>query len=429
MLLVIDAPADDSLFLPSKLIDYLPLGKPILGLTPLRGASADLIRRLGYPVVAPDDEAAIAAADRGAARSASRQGRLGRVAGTRRGRAQYDIRRTDPRRSRTSCAVRVKPRVLMVTGAYFPETSGGGLQARTVIRALRGEADFSVLTTSADPSLPARSDEDGIPIRRVFVDVQSRSRSSRRPCALAAAFVGLSRAIRHRQPPRLLAKGDSARGVEPAAAEALRADAADRRARRAARGTGAGPAAFWAYRQRRPVSQRQSRACRAPIWPPVFRQPASGRSATRSTPIDFVRRRRGERAALRRELGLPPDLPSSCSSGSSHATNVRSSCTVHGRGPRRERHVGRRSLIGATRSDISGSRHRAAAEIRGRPAAPDCRDRLFFVESTPAIEKYFRAADVYVLPSIREGLPIALIEAMSSGLPCVATRLEGSTDV
>ena len=46
MLLVIDAPADESLFLPSKLIDYLPARKPILGLTPARGASADLIRAL-----------------------------------------------------------------------------------------------------------------------------------------------------------------------------------------------------------------------------------------------------------------------------------------------------------------------------------------------------------------------------------------------
>jgi glycosyltransferase involved in cell wall biosynthesis len=62
VLVLIDAPAGDSLFLPSKLIDYLPLGRPILGLTPPRGASADIIRRLGYPVVAPDDEGAIAAA-------------------------------------------------------------------------------------------------------------------------------------------------------------------------------------------------------------------------------------------------------------------------------------------------------------------------------------------------------------------------------
>ena len=34
VLLVIDAAAEDNLFLPSKLIDYLPLAKPILGLTP-----------------------------------------------------------------------------------------------------------------------------------------------------------------------------------------------------------------------------------------------------------------------------------------------------------------------------------------------------------------------------------------------------------
>jgi len=59
VLLLIDAPADENLFLPSKLIDYLPAGKPILALTPCRGASADVIRALGYPVVAPDDEPAI----------------------------------------------------------------------------------------------------------------------------------------------------------------------------------------------------------------------------------------------------------------------------------------------------------------------------------------------------------------------------------
>ena len=45
------------------------------------------------------------------------------------------------------------PAVLMVTGAYFPELSGGGLQARAVVRALAGEARFTVLTTSIEPSL------------------------------------------------------------------------------------------------------------------------------------------------------------------------------------------------------------------------------------------------------------------------------------
>jgi hypothetical protein len=59
-LLVMDAPAAESVFLPSKLIDYLPFELPIVGLTPASGASADLLRELGCPVAEPDDVAAIA---------------------------------------------------------------------------------------------------------------------------------------------------------------------------------------------------------------------------------------------------------------------------------------------------------------------------------------------------------------------------------
>jgi glycosyltransferase involved in cell wall biosynthesis len=62
VLLVIDADSDVSLFLPSKLIEYLPLRRPILGLTPVSGPSSDLIRELGYRVVSPGDVTAIAAA-------------------------------------------------------------------------------------------------------------------------------------------------------------------------------------------------------------------------------------------------------------------------------------------------------------------------------------------------------------------------------
>jgi hypothetical protein len=61
VLLVIDAPSvGRSVFLPSKLIEYLPCRKPILGVTPEQGASASLLRRLGCPVAPPDDVAAIA---------------------------------------------------------------------------------------------------------------------------------------------------------------------------------------------------------------------------------------------------------------------------------------------------------------------------------------------------------------------------------
>jgi hypothetical protein len=54
VLLLIDAPSDGpSVFLPSKLIDYLGSGNPVLGITPETGTSADLIRRVNGIVVDP----------------------------------------------------------------------------------------------------------------------------------------------------------------------------------------------------------------------------------------------------------------------------------------------------------------------------------------------------------------------------------------
>ena len=63
VLLVVDAPSEGpSVFLPSKLVDYLAFRKPILGLTPANGAAARVLARLDCPSVAPDDEPAIASA-------------------------------------------------------------------------------------------------------------------------------------------------------------------------------------------------------------------------------------------------------------------------------------------------------------------------------------------------------------------------------
>ncbi len=70
-----------------------------------------------------------------------------------------------------------------------------------------------------------------------------------------------------------------------------------------------------------------------------------------------------------------------------------------------------------------------AAEIRDRAGRLNLGDRVRFVPPTHDVHDYFRAADIYVLPSAREGLPIALLEAMASGLPSIASRLPGSTDV
>jgi glycosyltransferase involved in cell wall biosynthesis len=52
-----------------------------------------------------------------------------------------------------------------------------------------------------------------------------------------------------------------------------------------------------------------------------------------------------------------------------------------------------------------------------------------FVPPTNDIERYFQTATIFALPSVREAHPLALIEAMACGLPCVASRLPGATDV
>lgn len=56
------------------------------------------------------------------------------------------------------------------------------------------------------------------------------------------------------------------------------------------------------------------------------------------------------------------------------------------------------------------------------------KSRCLFIDSTHNIDKYFKASDIFILPSKREGLPNALLEAMACGLSCIANRLGGTTD-
>lgn len=324
--------------------------------------------------------------------------------------------------------MRVKPRVLMVTGAYYPETSGGGLQARTVIRALRSRAAFCVLTTSADASLPAVSEEDGIAIRRVHVDVDSAVSQSTAAARLTVAFAQLAgrfdivnlhgfsrKAVLFVALSRLFGKRfvltlQTSVQDEPTAAR------------------NAGRASRWAYESADlylSVSPGLSRGYLSAGLPASrLRQVCNAVETDRFRPASPA-----ERDALRRELGLPPDLVLVLFVG------------FFGRDKRPDllyrawaevaaddRRFGL-VMVGATHAVHGEVDTTLAQAIREHAAAAGLADRLFLVEASREIEKYFRAADLYALPSIREGLPLALIEAMSSGLPCVATRIEGATDV
>ena len=134
-----------------------------------------------------------------------------------------------------------------------------------------------------------------------------------------------------------------------------------------------------------------------------------------------------ERAALRAELGLPPDVPLVLFVGffsRDKRPDLLYRCVVT-RGARGRR----RSCSSAPRArPIRKSTPGSPPTIRGGRPPTISPIGCSSWSRRHTIEHYFRAADIYVLPSIREGFPIALLEAMSTGLPCVASRLPGSTD-
>lgn len=57
------------------------------------------------------------------------------------------------------------------------------------------------------------------------------------------------------------------------------------------------------------------------------------------------------------------------------------------------------------------------------------RDQVQFLGRRSDIPSVLAASDIFVLPSIWEGLPLALIEAMAAGLPQVATDIDGNREV
>lgn len=56
-------------------------------------------------------------------------------------------------------------------------------------------------------------------------------------------------------------------------------------------------------------------------------------------------------------------------------------------------------------------------------------DQVIFAGYRTDVDAYYRMADLFVFPSLQEGLPVALMEAMASGLPCLASDIRGNRDL
>lgn len=322
----------------------------------------------------------------------------------------------------------VKPGVLLVMGAYYPELSGAGLQTRSLVRTLADRVDFTVLTTTADASLALADRQDGIEVYRIPVNPASAWSKLAAIVRFTSVFVRLSRrfSIVHlhgfsQKSILVVALARLARKKIAIKLTSLGHDDPVSMSRR-------GRIAYACYAKADAffgVSPGFGDAYDASGLPPHrFYLMPNGVDAARFRPGTAE-----DRAALRRDLQLPaasrivlfvgffsrdkrPDAV--FEAWAAVAASIPDSVLV---------------FVGATRTPYYEIDPTLADEIRLRAAASDLRDRVRFVESTDVVERFTRAADVFVLASVREGMPNALLEAMSTGLPCISTRITGVTDV
>lgn len=321
-----------------------------------------------------------------------------------------------------------RPRVLLVTGAYFPEFSAGGLQSRAVARKLTGHVQFRVLTTATNPELPRRASVDGIEVTRVCVRIGSRLSTLVSTLRMATELLRLmpqvdvvhiqgysSKNIVVASLARLFARPvilhlQTSKHDEPATVRAQ------------------GAAAWWAFRSAaRYLSVSPGLTARyleAGLPASRIRDVPNGVDTARFSPASP-----DERRDLRRRLHLPEDRPIVLFVGvmmPDKQPHVLFDAWLQMR-----RAGGAAStlvFVGASNPQLYELADRLAERVRADADASGFGANVLFAPPTPSIEEYFRAADVFALPSAREGLPIVLLEAMACGLSVVASRLPGSTD-
>ncbi len=69
------------------------------------------------------------------------------------------------------------------------------------------------------------------------------------------------------------------------------------------------------------------------------------------------------------------------------------------------------------------------AALQARVAASGCADRIWMTGSRDDVAALMGGFDLFVLPSLAEGISNTILEAMASGLPVVATRVGGNAEL
>jgi glycosyltransferase involved in cell wall biosynthesis len=316
----------------------------------------------------------------------------------------------------------------MVTGAYHPEISSGGLQSQLMAAAMAGRAEVRVLTTAIDWTSPRHAVIEGIAVTRIHLRVASLTSKLR---AAAVMVRELWRLVRWSDV--IHVHGVSTKNVFVTAIASL----FGRPIVLSLHTMGAdepgpirnsGRLAWWAFRSASRYLGVSPALTRAAIGAGIpadrVEHVPNGIDTDRFAPATAI-----ERRELRREVGQDVAGPVVLFVG--FFSDDKQPRVLFDAWLRLydDHHLDAAAwFVGATKSDYFEVDETIADGMRAAAAARGRSQHLIFTGPLHDVHRHFRLADVFVLPSRREGLPVALMEAMSCGLPCVASHLPGATD-
>lgn len=316
-------------------------------------------------------------------------------------------------------------RILMYTAYFDPEYSGAALQALTLARELRRRGHAIEFVTNRWSGLGERSVVDGFTVHRLEMGHARKHRefrlwfnlarfvwSRRRDfdvlhahgAYFANAFIGpLARVLAMKSLVKASLANDDLGGLTRSLVG---------RAHR-----------FMLGRVDACVAISRDLVCEfrdAGVGTQRIHHIPNGVDTAHFLPVD-----RDETAALRRSLALPEGRPVVLFVG---VLDQRKNIEWLARQWLANDAFGTGALLLAvgpqSRDDPEGAlRGRLADMARSNP------ERFALHDFVADVRPYYHCADLLLLPSYKEGLPNVVLEAMASGLPCVAARASGSREL
>jgi glycosyltransferase involved in cell wall biosynthesis len=321
--------------------------------------------------------------------------------------------------------------VLMVIGSFFPEITGGGLQALSLMDALKKEAQFYIITHSNDINLPEEDIVNAVKVFRVI------SKGPRGFCKIRAflRFIHLFLKIKDKvdivhlhgfsQKSILfivLAKLFGKKIIEKTSSLGVDDPVSIRNQK----------ASYWSFffytKCDAFVSISPAISQRFEEYPflkkRLFFIP-NGVNLERFKPLKDEQ----QKLKLKKDLGLKPQIPTIIYVGFfSYDKAPDLAWNAYRMLRSNSRHNPQLLFLGFRGSSCFEVSPELIGEIKRDVKGTAIKEDVFFIEKTLTPERYYQASDIFILSSVREGLSNSLLEAMACGLSCIATRLKGVND-